>query len=169
MSQELTTKIEMSKLDESLHDISNNIANETDPAKVKDMVELFNWSMSKKNTARLTKLSEIYDKVTAQMDERITLKADQFSHSDLIDYLKVIQGAMDTSSKNLTSMETPPAIIHNNTQINVNVVDSFDRDSRERILAAIQATLSTAARSTQDIIEVDATSIEEKGDTPNEQ
>jgi Zn-dependent M16 (insulinase) family peptidase len=93
------------------------------------------------------------------MVARFKTKADQFSNSDLLDYMKAVQGAIDTSSKNLSQIEEPPTIVQqNNTQINVNVVDSFDRDARERILAAIQATLKTA----QQPIVVDAESTEEK-------
>ena len=59
--------------------------------------------------------------------------------------MKAVQGAIDTSAKNLSHVEDPPTIVHqNNTQINVNVVDTFDRDSKDRILAAIEATLKAA-------------------------
>ena len=61
--------------------------------------------------------------------------------------MKVLQGAIDTTTKNINQTEEPPTIV-NNTQINVNVVDGFDRDAKERILAAIQATLKTAQQTT---------------------
>ena len=78
------------------------------------------------------------------MVTRFESRSDQFSNSDLLDYMKVLQGAIDTTTKNLTQVEEPPTIVQNNTQINVNVVDRFDRDSKERILAAIQETLKSA-------------------------
>lgn len=170
MSGELTPKVSTTEIDTQLSDIANKVMIETDANKTKDLVDLFNWNISKKNVARVLKLNELFDDVTDQMAVRIKTRPDQYSHSDLIDYMKAIQGAIDTSSKNLTAVETPPTIVHqNNTQINVNVIDNFDRDSRERILAAIQATLSTAAKPAQEPIEVEITPIEEKGDTPNEQ
>ena len=90
-------------------------------------------------------LPEYPDEVTDQMVLRFKTKADQFSNSDLLDYMKAVQGAIDTSAKNLSQVEDPPTIVHqNNTQINVNVVDTFDRDSKDRILAAIEATLKAA-------------------------
>jgi hypothetical protein len=76
--------------------------------------------------------------------------------------MKAVQGAIDTSTKNLSQVEEPPTIVHQtNTQINVNVVDTFDRDSKDRILAAIQATLKAAqqpqpVQQEPDVIEVTA-------------
>ena len=60
--------------------------------------------------------------------------------------MKAVQGAIDSSNKIIDAVEEPaPHIIQNNTQINVNVTDKFDRESRARILAAVQATLNAAA------------------------
>lgn len=161
------------ELDEQLTDIANKVIVENDVTKAKELVDLFNWNMSKKNVARVLKLNELFDDVTDQMALRIRNRPDQYSHSDLIDYMKAIQGAIDTSNKNLATIETPPTIVHqNNTQINVNVIDNFDRDSRERVLAAIQKTLQMASQPVaQPVIEVEAevTNTEEKGDTPDEQ
>ena len=76
--------------------------------------------------------------------------------------MKAIQGAIDSSNKNITAAnEQPPLIQQNNTQINVNVVDTFDRESRERIMRAIQGVLSDAELSNETVIadfnEVDST------------
>lgn len=147
MSNELIPKVDTNSLDNSLADIANQVIAETDVTKTKDLVDLFNWNLSKKNVARVLKLNELFDDVTDQMAMRIKNKPDQYSHSELIDYMKAIQGAIDTSNKNLSAVETPPTIVQqNNTQINVNVIDKFDRDSRERILSAIQKTLLTASQ-----------------------
>ena len=135
----------VSSIDLKIQDLSNQILEEQDPDKAKQLIAMFNWNISKKNTSRIQKLDQLYDKVTEQMEVRLNTRSDQFSNSDLLDYMKAVQGAIDTSSKNLTQMEEPPTIVQqNNTQVNINVGDSFDRDSKIRIFEAIQAVLKSA-------------------------
>ena len=132
-------------IDLQIQDLSKQILEEQDPDKAKQLIAMFNWNMSKKNTSRIQKLDQLYDKVTEQMEVRLNTRSDQFSNSDLLDYMKAVQGAIDTSSKNLTQMEEPPTIVQqNNTHVNINVGDSFDRDSKIRIFEAIQAVLRSA-------------------------
>lgn len=132
-------------IDLQIQDLSKQILEEQDPDKAKQLIAMFNWNMSKKNTSRIQKLDQLYDKVTEQMEVRLNTRSDQFSNSDLLDYMKAVQGAIDTSSKNLTQMEEPPTIVQqNNTQVNINVGDSLDRDSKIRIFEAIQAVLRSA-------------------------
>ena len=146
-------------------DLVNSIQEETDPNKAQDLIALFNWNISKKNIARIHKLNNLYDSVTDQMALRFETKPDQFSNDDLINYMKTVQGAIDSSSKNLSAIEEPPPqIIQNNTQINVNVMDNFDREARARILAAVQATLA-AAQETPELIDYEDKT---EGDTSNE-
>lgn len=145
--------------------LADCIQDEQNIAKTQDLISLFNWNLSKKNVARLVKLNNLYDAVTDQMATRFENKPDQFSNDDLLNYMKTLQGAIDTSNKQLQNAEQPaPQIIQNNTQINVAVNEhSFSRESRERILAAVQATLK-AATTVENIDYEDKT----EGDTPNE-
>ena len=137
--------VPVSSLDTTIEGLVSDIVTEQDPTKTKDLVDIFNWNMSKKNVLRLKKLNNLYDSITDQMIERVDKRADQFSNSDLLDYVKTIQSAIDVNTKNLSQVQDPPLIVQqNNTQINVNVADSFDRDAKERILAAVQATLNKA-------------------------
>ena len=145
MSEETKALVDTSSIDTEITGLASQVLAESDPEKAKQLIALFNWNISKKNTARILKMNDLYDEVTDQMVLRFKTKADQFSNSDLLDYMKAVQGAIDTSAKNLSHVEDPPTIVHqNNTQINVNVVDTFDRDSKDRILAAIEATLKAA-------------------------
>lgn len=144
MKEDTVALIDSSGVDAQIVDTANKILNGTSVDETKDLVALFNWNMSRKNVSRLIKLNGLLDSVSDQMELRLTTKADQFSNSDLIDYMKAIQSAIDTSSKSLGSAEEPPMIVQNNTQINVNVNNSFDREARERILRAVQQTLALA-------------------------
>lgn len=151
MSEKENTRelVDTTSIDSEIVSIANNVLEEKDPEKAKQLIELFNWNISKKNTSRILKLNQLYDNVTDQMVTRFRNKSDQFSNSDLLDYMKAVQGAIDTSTKNLDQISTPPTIVQqNNTQINLTVNDSFDRDAQQRILAAIQDTLKSAKQST---------------------
>ncbi len=149
MNNEETHLVDTSQVDTAITDVANQVLAESDPDKAKNLISLFNWNMSKKNVARILKLNELYDNVTDHMVTRLATKSDQFTNSDLLDYMKVIQGAIDTSTKNLTQTEEPPVIVQNNTQVNINMTDQFDREAKERILAAIQATLHSAQQVVQ--------------------
>ena len=146
MIEETTDIVQENPIDNTIKSLVNNIMEEQDPNKTKDLVELFNWNISKKNVARIEKLNNLYDSITDQMIERVDKRADQFSNSDLLDYVKTIQTAIDTNTKNLGQIQEPPLIVHQtNTQVNVNLIDQFDRDAKERILAAVQETLKQAS------------------------
>lgn len=152
MSETTQDVVQLTPLDTKIDGLVQSIMDEQDPNKTKDLVELFNWNISKKNIARIQKLNSLYDSITDQMIERVDKRADQFSNSDLLDYVKTIQGAIDTNTKNLSQVQEPPLIVQqNNTQINVNVADKFDREAKERILAAVQATLAQAQKSPIDV------------------
>lgn len=148
MNEDTKALLDTSSIDATILDVANQVMSEESADKTKDLVALFNWHLSKKNVSRLVKLNNLYDKVSDQMEMRLTSRGDQFSNSDLIDYMKTLQGAIDNSSKVLAQIdETPTIVQNNNTQINVNVVDSFDKDAKERILSAIRATLQSATNS----------------------
>ena len=169
-----TQLIDTSTVDSKIEDIAKEVLQEDNPDKAKDLISLFNWNMSKKNVARILKLNELYDTVTDHMATRLSTRSDQFTNSDLLDYMKTIQGAIDTSTKNMNQVEEPPVIVQQNTQINVNMGDKFDREAKERILAAIQATLQSATQpiSQGDAVETTAevkdTSPESVSPTPEE-
>ena len=157
MSEETKEVVPVNPLDDKISGLVETIMDEEDPNKTKDLVDLFNWNMSKKNVARLQKLNNLYDSITDKMVERVEKKSDQFSNGDLLDYVKTIQGAIDINTKNLSQVQEPPLIVQQtNTNIHVNVVDTFDREAKERILAAVQATLAQAAAKP---IEVTATEV----------
>ena len=153
MTDNNETKLPCNSADTKIDSLMKDILEEQDPNKTKDLVDLFNWHMSKKNVVRIQKLNNLYDSITDQMVERVDKRADQFSNSDLLDYVKTIQSAIDINTKNLSNVQEPPMIVHqNNTQINVNLAESFDAESKARILAAVQATLQQATKPTEDNI-----------------
>lgn len=161
MNEEITDVVKTSNIDTRIEELVETIIEEQDPNKTKDLVDLFNWNMSKKNVVRLQKLNNLYDSIADQMIERVDKRADQFSNSDLLDYVKTIQGAIDVNSKNLAQVKEPPLIVQqNNTQINVNFADQFDQDAKNRILHAVELTLKQAKQSVDEttVINIENTS-----------
>lgn len=153
MTDNNETILPCTSVDTKIDSLMNDILEEQDPSKTKDLVDLFNWHMSKKNVVRIQKLNNLYDSITDQMVERVDKRADQFSNSDLLDYVKTIQSAIDINTKNLSNVQEPPMIVHqNNTQINVNLAESFDSEAKARILAAVQATIQQATKTAEDNI-----------------
>ena len=145
---------------DAIQSLVDSIQSETDISKTQDLIALFNWNLSKKNVARLLKLNNLYDNITDQMEARVLKRPDQFGNDDLLNYIKTLQAAIDGSNKQLQSIEEPPPkIIQNNTQINVTVGDEFSKESRDRILNAIQATIA-AANSAVEVDYEDRTNIQ---------
>lgn len=153
----------MSENELTVKELAVKIQEESDSSKSKELIDLFNWNLSKKQISRVAKLDELFDDVTDQMILRFKSKPDQFSNDDLLNYMKTVQGAMENTSKHIDDIPEAPKIIQNNTQININGVEKFDKESRARILAAIQATL--AAAQTPELIDYEDKT---EGDISNE-
>lgn len=153
----------MSENELTVKELAVKIQEESDSSKSKELIDLFNWNLSKKQISRVAKLDELFDDVTDQMILRFKTKPDQFSNDDLLNYMKTVQGAMENTSKHIDDIPEAPKIIQNNTQININGVEKFDKESRARILAAIQATL--AAAQTPELIDYEDKT---EGDISNE-
>ena len=90
MTDNNDTRLPCTSTDTKIDSLMKDILKEQDPSKTKDLVDLFNWHMSKKNVLRIQKLNNLYDSITDQMIERVDKRADQFSNSDLLDYVKTI-------------------------------------------------------------------------------
>lgn len=126
-------------LDARSEEIVNSIIDETDPDKLKNLIAVFNSNQSKKDIVRNNVFSILLDKISMQMMERFEKNPNAFSNKDLIDYLNAIKSAK--SSKIDTETIDAPAI-QNNTQINVTMVDGLNRESKERVVDAVQAILN---------------------------
>ena len=128
-----------------LADLTQQIIDEEDPNKAKGLVEQFNWSIARKNALRILKLYGLFDSISEEMIKRFEKNPGNFANNELIDYLTTVQAAIEKSSKVMKSTEEPQLIqIKQDNNINVNILDNFDRDSKERIADAIKSILSQA-------------------------
>ena len=146
--------------------IIDQIITETDEQKVRDLTHLFNANQNKKTMARVNKLSDLLDTITDQALERFTARPDEISNKELFDGLKTVQDLIERGQKQVSGAGETPLIQINqqNNEVNVgNTTSSLNRDSRERVKAAVIGLLDsitnkqTVRAEAEDIVTIDAT------------
>ena len=143
MEDKLRTEdlLEITPLDKDTTDLANQIINESDIDKVKNLTALFNLNQAKKNVLRVMKYNSLLDAISDQMTERIEQRPGEFSNNDLLNYMNVVQSSIDRANKSIELVDSTPAIQLN--QVNINLpksdVDLLDSESRERVLEVLQA------------------------------
>lgn len=143
---ELMQPLDLRPLDNQTKQIAQEILDEQDIEKVKDLTNLFNLNAQKRNVMRVIKMNDLLDKVTDQVIERFEKRPDNFSNEDLIKYMQVTENAIDRANKHLNLVEETPAInLMQNNQVNINIDTGLDRDGRERVMDAVKAILAKAA------------------------
>lgn len=149
MDDKITTNdlIDINIIDKTSDDLSNKLINESDTDKIKNIVDLFNLNQAKKEILRVDSYNKLVDKLVDQMSLRLDKKADEFSNKDLIDYLKVISDTTDKSKKAFSTINDMPAIQINQVNIGDNSEKELSRESREKVMAAINAYMKKAMQS----------------------
>lgn len=129
----------------TIDDLSEQLINESNPAQLENIIDLFNVSFQKKNILRIQKLNELQDKIQIQIEKRLDNKIDEFSNKDLIDYFKVMQDSIIKNSDNAEMQNAKVIqIIQNQTNVQNNLQESepLSRESKEKISEAVQLMLS---------------------------
>lgn len=156
--------IRTQELDDSTNKLAQDIIDERDIDKTKQLVDLFNLNLTKKNSVRILKLNSLLDSISDQVIERFEKRPGEFSNSDLLDYLQAVQSSIDKASKNLELVKDTPQIqINQNSQVNIQVNETLSRDEREHVTDAIKAILDRINKN-KEIIEVSA---DENGNEPS--
>lgn len=141
--KDLSDSLNLISLDNETVKLAQQIINEDSLDEIKNLTKLFNLNQSKKNAMRVLKLNSLLDKVSDQMIERFEKKPGEFSNADLLNYMTITQNAIDRANKSLNLVEETPAIqLQQNNQINVNIIDSLSRDSKDRVTEAVKSILS---------------------------
>lgn len=146
MENEITTTTEnklttsSANLEKDTQALVNDILNEKDPKKVKDLTYLFNIAQTKKSVLRAVNLNNLLDKVNNQMEERLTKRADQFSNKDLLDYMDKMTGALEKAQKQVQDVDPTPAIQINQQNINLGEA-GLSRESRQNVMDAVASIL----------------------------
>lgn len=135
-------------------DLKSQLLNENNIDNINEIIDLFNIQFKKRDIARLSTLNDLQDKISEQMYERLSKKADQFSNKDLIDYFKAIQDAMSIKDETLSKINNP-AIQINQQQLNVNINTELNNDSRERVLDIVKQIINDGNVDIIEDLEVD--------------
>lgn len=158
-------------LDTSTKELAQKVIDEQDLDKTKDLLNLFNLNMAKKNVLRIMKLNNLLDMISDNAIERFEKRSDEFSNKDLLDFMQVTQLAIERAQKNLNLVDETPAIVINNqtNQLNIDSSDSLSRESKAKISAAIQAILKNYGELPTETVEILEENKEEQdlGDNDN--
>lgn len=131
--------IDVIPLQEDTARIANQILNEKDVDKVKDLTALFNLNQRKKNIIRLMKFNDLLDAVSDQMAIRLEQSPGSFDNSELLDCVGVIQSTIERTQKSIDMISDTPAIqVNTQNNVNVNIGDTLSRESREKVVSAIR-------------------------------
>ena len=166
MDNQLIKKLNTEPVDTQTTDIAQKILDETDVDKVKDLTALFNLNTQKRNVARVLKMTDLLDKVTDQMLTRFERTPDNFSNEDLIKFMQVTENSIEKANKSISQVDETPAIqLQQNNQVNINIGDSLNRESRQRVTDAVQSILNKLG--TGEIVDLPVTETDE-GDVDND-
>ena len=134
-------------LNEESRALIEQIIAEKDEQKSRDLTQLFNANQNKKTMVRVNKLSDLLDTITDQALVRFTSRPDEISNKELFDGLKVVQDLIERGQKQVSGVGEQTPLIQVNQQTNeVNIggaTSNLNRDSRERVKAAVLGLLSS--------------------------
>ena len=123
-----------------------SLINETDPTKLRQLIDIFNLNIRKKDIIRATKLSALQDRVVNEMSERIINHSDNFSNKDLLDYFKTIQDTQNKTDTSIDNVNIPiPTIQINHNEVNMNSDSVLSRESKNKVSQTVQKILRELA------------------------
>ena len=124
-------------------DILDKINSVTTSEELKDVTNLFNLSITKKEMARVMQQNELYDLVLQQAGERLRKRPDELSTKDLIDYMNAFQNSIDKTKVSIDNVENAPTIQVNNDNKKVVLnINNLNREESEEVLDALNHLLS---------------------------
>lgn len=144
------------------NELIDTILQETDIDKLKDLTHVFNAFQAKRQILRVNALNDVQDALVAQMARRLQETPNNFNNNDIAMWMKTVQQTLDSAQNSVKSIDDVPAIVNqNNTQINVNVEDNLSRESREKIMDALQAILGSVENAGKEIVSYDDSEVQE--------
>lgn len=131
-------------------DIEKLILEEDNLDDLKNIVDIFNINLKKRDLIRNSKLSEVQDKIVSQIASRVEDRPDNFSNDDLLKYYKTVQETLSKTNTSLDDVKTPAI------QINQQLVvkDEFDRESRKRIIDTVNKILQASKETSSEITDI---------------
>lgn len=145
--------VKISELAKEGNNLVNKVIEENDPQKLEELTKLFALNQRKKQIARTNKLSNLLELVDDEVIHRVTTLPDAIENRDLLNYWKTTQESINQGNSN--DQELPKVQINNQTNVNISS-SGLDRDSRARVLEAVQEILKDSLQNNQgnDIIDI---------------
>ena len=134
--------VNLVELDKESARILNQLIVETNADKSTDLTYLFNQNQNKKTAIRIDKLSSLMDVLTKQAITRFTERPDEITNKELFDGLKIIQDIIERSQRQINGQNQTPLIQINQQTNEVNVAPSQTKESRERVMTAVNNILN---------------------------
>lgn len=141
MSNEI---INIDPLQNKITTVAQQIVEEEDEQKAKQLVSIFNTHQQKRNVVRVMKLNELIDTIVNQIQERVEKRGDELTSQELLQCLQIITNTVEKANKELNGIVDAPIISYSQNNISVNVADSLSRESREKITNVVRDILSRA-------------------------
>lgn len=151
--------VDIAPINNAMVELVDDIIKEDDTTRLKKLTNLFNLNQTKKNALRILRLNELLDLIQDQMIERFETSPLEFENKELLDYMQVIQSAIDRANKSLDLIDHTPTIQLN--QVNVEM-PILNHESRERVREAIQAIRNKIDKITKQDNEQEVLNIEEE-------
>ena len=147
------TSLDTTKINSDNKELTQQLLDCKDLDKVKELTALFNLNAQKKSAVRILKMNNLLDKITNEIIERFDNRSQTFTNDDLLKYMQAVENSIDKSSKTLGMVEDTPAIQYQqNNQVNIQVNEpGLNRDSRQKVLDAVNQILQQAKTSDKDI------------------
>lgn len=121
---------------------------------IKDLTYIFNEAQIKASMLRSKHLSELQDKIIDKIDDRITKKADNFTNTELLNALNVVQNTQDRNTTYVNTVNEKPQVQLVSNNLNVTVQEEFDKESRDKIVSAVSEILKLAQRKEEQPLEL---------------
>ena len=123
-------------------DLEKRLLSSDDANEVQNIINAFNANIKKKDVLRALKISSLQDKITDEIDRRVSSRGDEFSNRDLLDYYKTLQTALDNTAYGGKDLSVPSIQINSNT-INLDSTSSpLNRESRQKVFDAVQSLIA---------------------------
>ena len=134
------------------NDLTTKIIEETNPDELDNLTKLFTLNQKKKQIARTNKLSNLLELVDDEVIHRFTSGHPEIIEDDnLLKYWKITQETIN--QHNQDEQELPHIQINNQTNVNINS-SGLDRESRAKVLEAVQEILKSSLQTDENVIDI---------------
>lgn len=138
---ELPTEVDVynKQLEDSTNKIVKEVVSDDGSKDIKDLVNMFNLNIVKKNILRVNQLNGLLDNINSEAIKRFINRSDEISNKELLDFMNSVQSQIEKSQKYVDSVNSTPAIqINQQNNINITNETSISEEEQHKILEIIK-------------------------------